>query len=130
VIGVAGDAVALLAAQQLEHRHPERLALDIEQRCIDRPERRAEHGAGAPVGIAVERFDQPVGLERVLSDEHPLELFKGRRNSQRLPLERRLADAVDAIVRVDFHENEIGAADIGDEALEPGDFHGSLPIHM
>ena len=123
VVGIAFDPVALLAADQLEDRHAERLALDVEERRLDRAEGAPEHRARPPVGIAVHPLDEVFDRERILSDDEALELLDRRRHRLRPPLQRRLADAVDAGVGVELDEDEVRARGVGDEGLQPGDLH-------
>ena len=68
-------------------------------------------------------FDEEFDRERILPDDEALELLDRSRNRLRPPFQRRLADAVDAGVGVEFHENEVRARGVGDEGLEPGDLH-------
>jgi hypothetical protein len=49
VVGVALQPVALASAEKIVDRDAERLALDVEQRRLDRAERAAEDRAGPPV---------------------------------------------------------------------------------
>jgi hypothetical protein len=64
-----------------------------------------------------------VGLEWVPAYELALEFLKSRHDGERLPLERRFADAIDAVIRVELDEDEIRTLDVGDEGLQAGDLH-------
>ena len=123
VIGVAGDAVAVPATQELEHRHAQRLALDVEHGGLDGAQGGAEHRARAPVAVAVELLDQGVRPEGIAADEPALQLLQRGDDGKRLPLQGGFADAVDAVVRIELDEHEVRSRDVGDESLEPGDPH-------
>src|SRR3712207_2252559 len=112
VVRVAAHPVAEPAAQQLVDGHAQGLALDVEEGRLHRAERRAEHGTRPPVAVAVQPLDDGVDLERVAPDQRALELLERGDDGQRLPLERRLADALDAGVGVELHEDEVRPRDV------------------
>ena len=83
-------------AQELERRHGERLALDVKHGGLDRAQRRAEHRARAPVTVTMELLHKRIRLEGIAADELALQLFQRCDDRECLPLQRSLADAVDA----------------------------------
>ena len=111
--------------QKLVNGDAERLPLDVEECRFYRAERGAEHRARSPIGVAVHRLDQMLDLEWIFSDDEALEVFERTDDGFRLPLERRLADAVDAFVGEEFHEDKIRPRRIRDEDFLGDDFHGS-----
>src|SRR5215207_292356 len=124
VVGVAGDPIPVLAAKQFEYRHAESLALDIEHGGLDCSQRGAEHRARAPVAVPMELLDERIRPEGIAPDELALQLLKSGHDGQRLPLERRLTDAIDSFIRVKLHEDEVRPRNIRYEGLEAGDLHG------
>ena len=127
VIGVTRYAIPVLSAQELEHRHAERLSLDIQKRGIDRAQRRAEHRAGAPVTVAVQLFDDRIALKRIAADERAFQFPERGNDGFGFPFQRRLAHAVYAVIGVELDEDEIGARHIGDEDVQPDYFHVLMP---
>ena len=63
-------------------------------------------------------------LERVAAYDAAFELLQRRDDGLRTPFQRRLADAIDALVRIELDEDEIRAGGVGDEDLLAGDPHG------
>jgi hypothetical protein len=114
----------MLAAKQFEYRHAESLALDIEHGGLYCSQRGAEHRARAPVAVPMELLDERVRPKGITPNELALQLLKSRHDSQRLPLQRCLTDAVDTFVRVNLHEHEVRTRNIRHEGLEAGDLHG------
>src|SRR5438552_18613231 len=97
-------AVTHRYAEELVHRHPERLGLDVPERQLNASDRfvrsatqvltkRAQH-------VPVQSLDSP----RVLADEQALEVSHRTRHAVRISAVAALAPADDAGIGFDFHE--------------------------
>ena len=118
--------VATGPAQQLIHRHVERLARDIVQRHVDRSDRGGQHTTALVVSAAIQDLPDVLDPQRVHADQELAEVMQR-------PLLRVLArgtagfaQSVDARVRLDFHNVQI-ARGCEQVALDIGDFHDDPP---
>jgi len=118
---IHADAVANGSPEQLVHRNPKSLALDVPQRLVD-----ARYGAAEDRTTAVEaalRKNLPVILDAcgVAADEMLGELCNHRAHGIRVSFEARLAPANDTGVRLDPHEQPPRGHE---ERLDPANSHG------
>ena len=95
------------AAEQLGHRHAERLALEVEERDLEARDRVGAHPA--PVaGELLHPVDEPLGAQRILPDEELRQLRLDDRPDGRQGRAGSFADADDTLVGVDLHEQPRG----------------------
>ena len=103
---VDGNAVAQLAAEQLVHRHAQRLALDVEQRVLDGRDRLAHHAAARLRRLGGEHGIDQLDLHRVHADHvgHQRLDHAGEAGAAEALVELRPAD--DAVLGRDLEERE------------------------
>lgn len=112
-----------LPAQQLVDGNAQRLALDVPQRHFDASERAHEHHAAAPVGVAVDPVPKFLDVVRIPADEVAFEFLDCLHNGRLSVFESRLADAGDAFVGKNLHENPVRAVCVADECFYSCDLH-------
>ena len=115
--------VARSAAEQLIHGRIERLAENVPERRIDRGDRRHRDRAAAPVRAFVEVLPDVLDAARVAADEqrqHVIVQVTGDR--ELAAVERRVAQAVDAVFGDELQRDEI-AAGTADDDLAVDDAH-------
>jgi hypothetical protein len=142
--GVRHDAVFGFRPEELPARLASRFPPDVPESHVERADR-TDHGAAAAVHRAagVEFLPDPLGLERILPEEHVFQPQAHRVGARRLDAGFRdpridvgLADAGDALVGMDEDDDVIlrrgrrAGVEVGDEqrmAFDAGDFHGVSP---
>jgi hypothetical protein len=129
-VGVAIDhhAIAAAPAEELIERHPGHLGLDVPQRHVDR--RDGAHGdrAAPPVGAAIEVLPDVLDPARVHADEAGDHVILEIGDDRLLaPVERGIADAVDALIGLDLERDEV-ATRTGRDHARAEDLHG-YPVH-
>ena len=98
------------AAEQLVHGHAERLALDVPERRVDRGDRRHRDRAAPPVRALVQVLPGVFDPARIAADEQRHDVLgRGRRHGQLTPVERRIAETVDAVLGRDLQRDEVPA---------------------
>jgi hypothetical protein len=119
------DALAHGTAQKLDHRHAQRLALDIEAGVEDRPHSVAGKPARDGADMGIKRCIDAADRAGVLADQAPAEATDQRREPPP-PALLELRPAAKALVRADLEKGIGVPAAIGMEVLELGDFHAAL----
>ncbi len=96
-VGVDANLVAHLAAEQLPHRHAERLALDVPQCACSMPDTavRPIEPSGQKLKRVIVLHDM-LDVHRVFADDERGKVVDGAGHGARLPLERGLAPAMQA----------------------------------
>ena len=129
-VGVAVDhhVVARLAAQQLVHRHAQRLALDVPQRRVDRRDRRHRHRPAAPVRALVKVVPDVLDAPRVAPDQQRDHVVgQVARDGQLAPVQRRVAEPVHAALGLDLQRDEVPPRR-ADDHLRRHDLHWFTPL--
>ena len=121
--GIDADAVAALAAEQLMHRHTQRLALDVPQRLVDAGERAHVHAAAAIEPAAIQHRPVILDLVRVLADQIVGQFLHLGGDSCGAAFDHRLAPARDALIGIDLQEQP---ARRHQERRQLGDLHRCL----
>ncbi|ABA53425.1 hypothetical protein BURPS1710b_A0511 [Burkholderia pseudomallei 1710b] len=127
-VAIDHQPFAALAAEQLIDGHAGELALDVPERHVDRGDRRHRHGPAPPVRAAIQVLPDVLDVARVPADqarEHVILQIRAHR--ELAPVERRVAEAVDAFVGDDLDRHEIPAG-AGDDDVQPFDFHAVSPV--
>ena len=106
-VGVDRDPVAHEPTEQFVERHAERFALDVPTGDLDRRDRGSMDLAPLRVEIAGEMQHERFGRERVASDDHGFQFVYGRLDRVAEAVEGPLAQAVNAFVGVDAHEQPV-----------------------
>jgi hypothetical protein len=99
--------------------------LDVPERGVDGRDRRHRHRAAPPIGAAVEVLPDVFDLRRVATDERGDDVVgEVARDGKLAAVERRVADAGEARIRLDLQRDEV-AARTGDDDARGGDLgHG------
>ena len=127
---VEPDLVADVATQQLPHRHPERFAEDVPARLLDPGDRRSFDHPGAEEVLAHHHLEQMLDPPGVLADQQRDEILDAAHHGARLPFDRRLAPADQALVRLHLDKYPVAHLSADDDGREAGDLHlerSSLP---
>src|SRR5439155_25569609 len=124
-VAVDEDAVARAPAEQLVHGHAGRLALEVPERGVDGRDRGHPDGPAAPVRALVQVLPRVLDPRRVASDEQRADvILEVRRDRELAPVERRVAEAREALVCRELQRDEVPAGRADDHA-GPGDRHAS-----
>ena len=113
-LAVALDAVARGPAQKVIDRHPQRLALDVPHRDVDRAQRRREDDVAAIERVPVDRLPVMCRPARVLADQVGLDLLDRGHHGGDAALYRALADADDTRIGVHLDEDAAQRVDRDD----------------
>ena len=92
-------------AQQMVHRHPERLAANIPQRLVDGRNRRPHHRSRAIEAVHVHRLPGVLHLHRIAADDEIAEVFDAGHDRAGFAFQRALAPAHQALVGFQFDED-------------------------
>ena len=65
-----------------------------------------------------------LNVERVLVDQDATQLLNRPHHRKLLPLQRRLAHPLNALIRINLHKNIVAVAKIDHKGLDVSDFHG------
>ena len=103
------------------------LAEDVPERDVDAADRGAADDAVAvPEVLAEHHLPEVLDPRRVLADEQLGEVLDRADDAARVPLERRLAPAVQAgLVGDDADEDPVAHARVADVRLDGGDLHAA-----
>ncbi len=128
-VAVEPDVVAHRAAPQLVAGHAVHLAEDVPQRDVDAADRRAaDDPAAVPEVLAEHHLPEVLDPRRILADDQVGEILDRPHDRPRVPLERRLAPAVQArLVGEHPDEDPVAHARIADVRLDRGDLHAAPP---
>jgi hypothetical protein len=124
-VGMAVDhhVLAAGAAQQLVQRHAGGLGLQVPQRGVHRGDGAHGHRPAPPVGAAVQVVPDVLDLVRVAPDQAGDDMVGEVAGHRQLAaVERRVAQAGEALVGLDLEGDEI-AAWAADDDLGAGDLH-------
>ena len=109
-VRVDQDAVARRAAEELIHRHVQRLALDVPQRHVHGRDRRHRHRTAPPVGAFVEVLPGIFDASRVAPDQQRRDVIgEVARHRQLAAVHRRIAQPVDAVLGGQLERDEVAA---------------------
>ncbi len=120
---VADDFVPHAPAQEIIDRHAQSFALDVPQRDIDRRDGRHEDALGREKAAAHEQLPNMFDARRVLADQERLEMFDGTDHRHLASGNPRLTDAVNPLIGVDDHKQEIAASAPHRKGLDICDLH-------
>ncbi len=126
-LDVDAHAIPRFAAEQLPDRQVERFAEDVPERDVDRADRRHQDRPATIARAAKHRLPVPFDFGRVLADEVALVLEDRLAHGQPFRRQRSLAEARDALVRVDLDEDVVlVAARVHHERADIGDLQTQL----
>ena len=128
-MGVAGNRVAALAAQELVDRHAGLLALDVPERDVDPGQRDVVDRAGPPVPARERRLPDVLDLAGVPPDQPRRDPLLDHRDDRagRVVLVRRADPVQPRLVGQHLDEDPV-AARARLNRLDPGDFgHRARP---
>ena len=127
-VAVEAHVVAHRPAPELVARHAVHLAEDVPERDVDAADGRAADDAVAvPEVLAVHHLPQVLDPRRVLADDQLREVLDRADDGARVPLERRLAPAVEAgLVGEDLDEDPVAHPRVADVRFDRGDLHVPL----
>ena len=119
--------VAHRPAPELVARHAVDLAEDVPQGDVDAGDRGAADDAVAvPEVLAVHHLPEVLDPRRVFADEQLREILDRADDGARVPLERRLAPAVQpGLVGEDLDEDPVPHPGVADVRFDCGDLHAS-----
>lgn len=103
--GEGRDAVALLAAEQLINRHPQRLALDVVKGDVDRRDGRLQDAPAFEVLAAIDLLPDPADLHRVTADQELAIVLDRAGHGLLATAQAALAPAEDALIGLDLDEH-------------------------
>ena len=124
-VGVPVDenGLARRAPEQLIHRHTQRLALNIPERGVDGADRRHRHRPAPPISARIEVLPRVFDAARVAADEQRDDVVAQiARDCQLAAVERRIAQAVDAVLGHDLQRHEVPAR-AADDDFRVDDLH-------
>src|SRR6266540_5469363 len=124
VVRIANHPLTDSPTQQLVDRHTQRPALDVPECDVDRRDGRGDDVAAGEEAAPIHQLPEVLDTRRVLTDDLGLEVLERPENRMGPISDPSLADAADAIVRVDYAEDIVAAVDLDGERLESGDLHG------
>ncbi len=101
---VHAHLVAHRAAQQLVHRNPIALALDIPKRHIDTGDGAHQHRTATIKAAAIQHLPDVLDLVRIASHQIRFEFQHARCHRPDAPFERCFAPSVDTLIRGDLQE--------------------------
>ena len=120
------DAGAALAAEELIERQAGGLRFDVPERCVDSSNRGHGHRAAPPVDALSEVVPRVLDLMRIAADQQWDDVIaKVGCDRQLSPVQRRVADTMDALVGHDLERDEVPAR-AGDDHFGVDDFHKRL----
>ena len=127
-VPVEPHVVAHRPAPQLVAGDAVHLAEDVPERDVDPAHRRpADDVVAVPEVLAEHHLPEVLDPRRVLADDQLGEILDRPHDRARVPLERRLAPAVEAgLVGDDPHEHPVAHARVADVRLDGGDLHAAL----
>lgn len=143
-IGVAIDhhRIARAAPEQVAQWSAQRLGLDIPQCHVHRGDRAHRHRPAPPIGTAIEILPDVLNPPCVAPDQHGYHMvFEIGDHRLLAPVERRVADAVHTLRRLDLERDEIASRTGHDDARGRdrerrqhrhalvGDLHGLMDVH-
>ena len=113
-VGVDSQPIAQRPAEQLVHRHARPLAGQVPERLLDPTDRAVEvHRPAAIAEVVVDRVGERLDLARVPADHVALQLVQMRPNLHiAVRLRVALAPAVQAVLRLEPHEDQVLARDV------------------
>ncbi len=130
-MGIDRDSIARPAPQQPPDRHAEVLAEDVPQRHLDPGDRRGADHPHAPEALLVHHAIGLLDVARIAADQERRQVLHGADDRARLPLERRLAPAVEPwLVRLDLDEHPVAHLGVDHGRLDSGDFHGACLVRI
>jgi len=129
-VGVASHSVAALPAQQLPHRLAQQLALDVPAGHLQTGQGTGQHGAHAPVGVAIEVVAERFDVQRAAPQQRGREVVDHAHDRVFVQPDGRFAVAVQAFVGLDFHEGQVGPIHVAEPSFDGGDSHGRLLLLM
>ena len=104
IVGIANHAVPHPPAEQVVDRHAQGLALDVPQCYVNRGNRGRHDALGGEEPAPKHQLPQVLGPHRVLALQHLVEMPNGPFHRQFAAGDASLANARDALVRVDHHK--------------------------
>ena len=104
VVGIAHHAVPYPAAKKVVDRYAQRLALDVPQRDVNRGNRSRHDALGRKESAPEHQLPQVLRPHRILSLQHLVKVPHSPFHRQFAARDAGLADARDALVRIDHHE--------------------------
>ena len=115
--------IAAAPAEQLVQRHAGHLGLDIPQGNIDRGHCAHRHRPAAPIGTAIKVLPDILDPARIHADQaRDHVVFQIGHHRKLAPVQRRIADTIDALIRDDLESDEISPR-TGYNHLGRYDFH-------
>ena len=126
-MAVEPHVVAHRPAPELVARDAVHLAEDVPERDVDAAHRRAADDVVAvPEVLAEHHLPEVLDPRRVLADDQLGQILDGADDRPRVPLERRLAPAVEAVlVGDDADEHPVAHPRVADVRLDRGDLHAA-----
>src|SRR3569832_243161 len=127
-VRVGPQVLAHGAPRQLPHWHTQVLAQDVPKRDLDAADRRHPDDAHAPEAVLGHDLEAMLDVERVLADQHLLDIRDGADHRLGLELERRFAPADQAgNVRLDAHEDPVALLRVADPRCDRPNSQASPP---
>ena len=124
-MGVDRHPVAGTAAEQAPDRHAQRFAEDVLAGHLDAGDGAHADHAEPPEAVLGQHADQLLDVARVAAEQERRQVLDGADHRARLPLQRRLAPAVQAgLVGADLDEDPVPHRGVDDERAYAGDLHG------
>jgi hypothetical protein len=122
-VSVDQYSVARLAAKELVHGHPGRLAFDVPEREIDGADRVHRHRPAAPVGASIEVLPDVLDLAGVATDQERADVIgEVTRDGQLAPVQGRVAESGKARLGCQLQGDEVPARG-ADKYLRIDDLH-------
>src|SRR5206468_4477390 len=124
---VQTHAVAERPAEQLVHRHAERLGLDIPERQLDARDGLVAHAAEGLARVSEHVPVQALDRPRILADEQMREVANAAGDAVRAAVIAALSPAHQPVIRLDADEGPGPPAAISVQRLHARDLHGCPP---
>ena len=122
----ARHQVALLAPQELIHRHSQAARHQVVQGDVDRRQRRRQYAAALEILTAVEELPQAADAARILADEEAAEVVDRAPHRQLAARQAGLAVAVGAVVTLDLEDEQVAPSRPYRKTLDRRDLHGAV----